>query len=94
MPSLLPSCMQFVGDGCSFVDGEVIDKLLEVSSDGTIECQKGYHNRPCNSNATGGHYRRVVEIKCLTDDSVCSMRYSVPIYHACQLLCEMYANSV
>ena len=31
MPSLLPSCMQFVEDGCSFVDGDVIPKLLEVS---------------------------------------------------------------
>ena len=86
--------MQFVGDGCSFVDGEVIEKLLEVSSDGTIECQKGYHNRPCNSNATVEHYRRVAEIKCLTDDSMLSMRYLVTIYQACQLLCEMYAKSV
>ena len=94
MPALLPSCMQFVEDGCTLVDREVIPKLLEVSSDGTIECQKGFHNRPCDSNATGGHYKRVIEIKCLTDESMLSMRYSVPIYHACQLLCEMYAKSV
>ena len=67
MPSLLPSCMQFVEDGCSFIDGEVIQKLLEVLADGTIECQKGFHHRPCDSNATGGHYKRVIEIKCLTD---------------------------
>ena len=78
MPTLLPSCMQFVEDGCTFVDLEVIPKLLEVSSDGTIECQKGFHNRPCDSNATGGHYKRVIEIKCLTDESMLSMRYSVP----------------
>ena len=94
MPSLLPSCMQFVEDGCCFVDGDVIPKLLEVSSDGIIECHKGNHYRPCDSNAIGGHYRRVVEIKCLSDESMLSMRYSVPIYHACQLLCEMYAKSV
>ena len=87
MPALLPSCMQFVEDGCTFVDGDVILKLLEVSSDGTIECQIGFHNRPCDSNATGGYYKRVVEIKCLTDESILSKGYSVPIYHACQLLC-------
>ena len=57
MPSLLPSCIQFVEDGCYFVDGDVIPKLLEVSPDGTIECQKGFHYRLCDSNATRGHYR-------------------------------------
>ena len=94
MPALLPSCMQFVEGGSTFVDGEVIPKLLEVSSDGTIEYEKGFHNRPCDSNATGGHYKRVIEIKCLTDESMLFTRYSVTIYHACQLLCEMYAKSV
>ena len=94
MPALLPSCMQFVEDGCTLVDREVIPKLMEVSFDGIIECQKGFHNRPCDSNATDGHYKRVIEIKCLTDESTLSMRYSVPIYHACQLLCGMYAKSV
>ena len=94
MPALLLSYMQFVENGCSFIDGEVMQKLLEVSADGTIECQKIFHHRPCDSNATGGHYKRVVEIKCLTDESMLSMRYSVPIYHACQQLCEICAKSV
>ena len=75
--SLLPSCMQFVEDGCFFVDGDVIPKLLEVLSDGTIECQKGFYYGLCDSNATEGHYRRVIEIKCLTDESMLFMRFCV-----------------
>ena len=93
MPALLPSCMQLLEDGCTFIEGDVIQKLLEVSTDGVIECQNGFHQRPCNSNATGGHYKHVIEIKCIYDNSMLSMHYAIPAYHACQLLCEMYAKN-
>ena len=48
MPALLPSCMQLVENGYTFIEGDVIQKLLEVSIDGVIGCQNGFHQRPCN----------------------------------------------
>ena len=55
---LLPACMQVVEDGCTFLHGDIIENLLVVSSDGYIECQKGYHCRDCNTNASFRHYQR------------------------------------
>ena len=37
---------------------------------------------------------KVVEIKFLSDESMLLNKYLVPIYHACQLLCEMYVKPV
>ena len=39
-----------------------------------------------------GHYKRIVEIKCLTDESLIAHRYHIPIYHATQMLLEMHAK--
>ena len=94
MPSLLPPCMQLVEPGVTFVHGNNIEYLLEVSTDGLIECQKGYHHRDCYSPNNFGHYSRVVEVKSIYDESLISKRYHIPWYHGCQLLCEMFAKKV
>ena len=57
MPSLLPSCMTLTEDGCKFLHGSVISNLLEVSSDGVIECKHKLNRKLCTSNANGGHYK-------------------------------------
>ena len=63
LPSLLPNCMVYVEDGCQFLHGNVQENLLEVSSDGIIMCKHEINCRDCNSNCTGGHYKRIVEVK-------------------------------
>ena len=83
MPSLLPNCMVFVEDGCQFLHGNVQDFLFEVSSDGIIMCQHNRNGQNCGSNCTGGHYKRIVEIKSRYDESTIAFRYKIPIYHAC-----------
>ena len=45
MPALLASCIQLVEDECTFIEDDVIQKLLEVSTDGVMECQNGFHQR-------------------------------------------------
>lgn len=94
VPALLPPCMQVVEDGCSFLHGDIIPILLEVSTDGYIECQKGYHCRDCNTNAPFGHYRCTIEIKYITDDMKIAYRYNIPIYHATQMICQMHVKKV
>ena len=83
--------MQVVEDGCTFLHGDIIENLLEVSSDGYIECQKGFHCRDCKSNASLGHYRRTIKIKYITDESKLTYRYHIPIYHATQMVCQMHS---
>ena len=39
-----------------------------------------------------GHHKRIVKIKCLTDESLIAHRYHIPIYHATQMLLEMHAK--
>ena len=92
MPMLLPPCMQLVEDGCNFLHGKLIHRMVEVSCDGVIECQRGFHHRSCVSSCVMGHYKRIVEIKCLTDESLIAHRYHIPIYHATQMLLEMHAK--
>ena len=45
MPTLLPPCMQLVEDGCNFLHGKLIHRMVEVSCDGVIQCQRGFHHR-------------------------------------------------
>ena len=78
----------------NFYMGNVQEFLLEVSSDGIIMCQNNRNGRNCESNCTGGHYKRIVEIKSIYDESTIAFRYKIPIYHASQLLCEMHVNKV
>ena len=92
MPTLLSPCMQLVEDGCNFLHGKLIHRMVEVSSDGVIECQKGFHQRECVSSCALGHYKRIVEIKCVTDESTITHRYHIPIYHATQMLIQMHAK--
>ena len=92
MPMLLPPCMQFVEDGCNFLHGKLIHRMVEVSCDGVTECQRGFHHRSCVSSCVMGHYKRIVEIKCLTNESLTAHRYHIPIYHGTQMLLEMHAK--
>ena len=55
MPTLLPPCMQLVKDGCNFLHGKLIHRMVEVSCDGVIECQRGFHHRSCVSSCVMGH---------------------------------------
>lgn len=87
--------MQLVEDGCSFIHGDVIQNMMEVSCDGIIECQRDYHDRSCFSVVSNEHHKRILEIKCVfPKENESPIRYHIPIYHACQLLCEMYAKKV
>ena len=92
MPTLLPPCMQLVEDVCNFLHGKLIHRMVEVSCDGVIESQRGFHHRSCVSSCVLGHYKRIDEIKCLTDESLIAHRYHIPIYHATQMLLEMHAK--
>ena len=84
--------MQLVKDGCNFLHGKLIHRMVGVSCDGMIECQRGFHHRSCVSSCVIGHYKRIKEIKCLTDESLIAYRYHIPIYHATQMLLEMYVK--
>ena len=84
--------MQLVEDGCNFLHGKLIHRMVEVPCDGVIECQKGFYHRQCVSWCVMGHHKRIVEIKCVTDESVIAHRYHIPIYHATQMLLEMHAK--
>ena len=86
--------MGYVEDGCKFLHGQVMEHLLKVSSDGIIMCQKERNGRCCYSNTTGGHYKRIVEIKSIYDESKKALHYKIPIYHVCQLIFEMHVNNV
>ena len=92
VPTLLPGCMQVVEAGCSFLHGNIIKNLLEVSCDGYIECQKNCHHRSCNTIAPCGHYKQTIEIKYLTNESNLIHRYHIPIYHTTQMICQMHAE--
>ena len=72
-------------DGCQFLHGNVHEHILEVSSDGIIMCKHERNGRACDSNCTGGHYKRIVEIKTIYDEGKIGLQYKIPIYHACQL---------
>ena len=53
---------------------------------------RGFHDRSCISGCVMGHYKRIVEIKCVTDESTIAHGYHIPIYHATQMLLEMHAK--
>ena len=38
MPAMMPSCCKYVEDGANFVNGISIPKLLEISTDGLLQC--------------------------------------------------------
>ena len=40
MPAYLPECAKYIEDGCNFINGNQIPKLLEISTDGFIQCLK------------------------------------------------------
>ena len=87
MPTLLPPCMQLVEVGCNFLHGKLIHRMVEVSCNGVIECHKGFHQRSCLLSCVMRHYKRIVEIKCVTDESIIAHRYHKPIYHVTRNAC-------
>ena len=63
MPAYLPECATYIQDGCNFKNGNEIHKLLEISTDGVIQCLE---NKKCmyKNHMEWNHMNLIAEIKC------------------------------
>lgn len=87
LPALLPSCAIYNEDGANFLHGDLIHKLMEISTDGFIQlcndtdCSHSFH---VSGNVI------VVECKCpFPKEDGITVHYEIPVYYACQLLAGM-----
>ena len=90
IPSLLPTCSRYLEVGPKFIHGSSQEKLLEVSSDGLIECI----NENCsNTDHPNAKKRIVIENKCLyPNENVPHQLYNeMPSCHVPQCLSKMVA---
>ena len=63
MPAFLPECATYIEDGANFINGENVPNLLEVSTDGFIQC---LDKRKCiyKNCLEWNHSNLIIEIKC------------------------------
>ena len=90
IPSLLPTCSRYLEVGPKFIHGSSQEKLLEVSSDGLIECI----NENCsNTDHPNAKKRIVIENKCpYPNENVPHQPYNeMSSHHVPQCLSEMVA---
>ena len=64
MPAFFPRCAKFVEDGANFLNGYNINRLMEISTDGHIKCNKHSDGSSCCNRLQCVHEDMVVEIKC------------------------------
>ena len=94
IPALLPSCHEYYEVGPIFIDGSDKKKLIEVSSDGLIQCANGSEN--CTTCTAQNHTRIGVEVKCVYPDEEFPKfpHYQLPVRYVTQVLSEMKALDV
>ena len=89
MPAMMPSCCKYVEDGANFVNGTSIPKLLEISTDGLLQCKKHRQGR-CLSDLLLDHSDAIVEVKCpFPNTFAVNAHYELPIRYVTQILAGM-----
>ena len=95
IPALIPKCATYVEDGANFIEGKQISKLLKVSTDGYLKCQKHENNFQCSEHLKYEHYDMIIKCKCpFPNEFNIPVHYSLPIRYVTQTLAGMHAKRV
>ena len=91
VPAYLPACYAFFEVGGTYIHGDNLEKLMEVSADGILQCHQG--DTECPNYNVHGDRRIVVEIKSpVPQENVAeTIYYDVPARYMPQIQAEMTA---